>query len=76
MEDLSNFQFLKLLDLEQNRIQRISGIEFNLQIRILRLGKNQIKTIQNLNSLSKLNILDLKNNKITKISGIENCIGL
>ena len=60
------------LDLWNNELTDISGLNLFKNLEKLDLGYNQIKDISVLNSLTKLQKLYLRNNPITDISVIQN----
>eukprot|EP00474_Spongospora_subterranea_P011270 CRZ11728.1 hypothetical protein [Spongospora subterranea] len=62
---------LIFLDLYNNQISHISGLECLTTLRVLMLGKNMIKKIENLSTLHKLDVLDLHSNEIEDISGLD-----
>ena len=53
------------LNMEQNRINEIRGLQANKLLRVLKLGKNNITKIQNLETMMSLRILDLHANSIS-----------
>jgi len=63
-ENLHNFSELKFLDLSNNQISEIQGLEKLQNLQELDLGYNQISEIQGLENLQKLEKLYLYNNQI------------
>lgn len=53
-----------MLDLSNNRIKEIEGLEELINLEKLFLSSNRISQITNLNHLSKLKLLELGDNKI------------
>ena len=70
------FENLKLIDLSNNNISRIEGLENLIGLKELNLDNNQIIEIEGLENLIELESLNLSNNQITKICGLENLIKL
>lgn len=64
------------IDLSNNQISDLSGIEKFSNIRILKLNNNEITGIEGLENLKRLEKLFLRNNRITKINGLNNLINL
>ncbi|XP_039276071.1 uncharacterized protein LOC111044844 [Nilaparvata lugens] len=72
---LDNIQSLGLvrlvfLDIYDNQLDRIAGLDSLPNLRVLLMGKNRIRRMEGLKSLSKLEVLDLHGNQITQISGL------
>lgn len=70
IENLLSLPNLIFLDLYNNQIKEINGLQTVPALRVLMLGKNLIDKIKNLNSLTKLDVLDLHSNKIAKIENL------
>lgn len=66
-----NFNVLTELDLYDNHIKVIDGIENLVNLTNLDLSYNNIKSIQQLSKLTKLKTLYLCSNKISKIENLE-----
>lgn len=58
---------LIFLDLYDNQVEEISGLESLENLRVLLFGKNKLKKITGIKSLTKLEILDLHGNFISQI---------
>ena len=76
--DISNIRglnelspYLYDLDLSNNQIKEIKGLETLENLRFLYLEKNQITEIKGLESLKNLEELDLSENLITEIMGLD-----
>ncbi|KAI5709022.1 hypothetical protein M8J76_008307 [Diaphorina citri] len=66
----TGFGRLVFLDVYDNQIERISGLDALVNLRVLLLGKNRIKSIEGLKCLVRLEVLDLHGNQITQISNL------
>ncbi|CAH0550353.1 unnamed protein product [Brassicogethes aeneus] len=64
------FPFLVFLDVYDNQLEQISGLDGLENLRVLLMGKNRIKKIEGLEGLKKLEVLDLHGNQIVQISGL------
>lgn len=64
------------LDLSNNQISNLNGIEKFSNIRVLKLNNNEITKVKGLENLSGLEKLSLRNNRITEISGLKNLTNL
>lgn len=64
----------RVLDLSNNRIKEIEGLEELINLEKLFLSSNRINKISNLNHLSKLKLLELGDNKIKVIDIFNNLI--
>jgi Leucine-rich repeat (LRR) protein len=71
IENMSNLTNLVLLDLYNNQIEEMTGIESLVTLEVLMLGKNRIKKIEGIGSCKLLDVLDLHCNEITEIQNIE-----
>jgi Leucine-rich repeat (LRR) protein len=67
---------LKLLNLKENDLQRITGLLKQKNLKELYLSANKIGHISGLETLINLETLDLNNNNIKKISGLEALMSL
>jgi len=67
---------LEELDLSDNQIKEMRGLEKFSNLKTLKLANNQINQIKGLNQLKELRKLSLRNNNITKITGIEKLLKL
>ncbi|PAV56408.1 hypothetical protein WR25_15508 [Diploscapter pachys] len=63
---------LEYLELGDNRIKKIGGLENNIKLKQLFLGANQIRKIEGLNGHLDLYELSMPGNAITEIEGLEN----
>ena len=70
IQHLSSLRKLIFLDLYDNKIEEIFGINTLSSLRVLMLGKNRISKIENLNNLHKLDVLDLHGNKIRELENL------
>nr|CAD7577730.1 unnamed protein product [Timema californicum] len=61
---------LVFLDLYDNQLERISGLDTLINLRVLLIGKNRIRRIEGLSVLSKLEVLDLHGNQIYQVGGL------
>ena len=68
MERISELGNLKSLNLANNLITRIEGLENKTNLISLNLSYNQISEIENLENLTKLSTLDMNNNNILDIT--------
>ena len=66
---------LEILDISENQIEEISGLD-GLNIKELYLSNNVLETIKGMTKLESLRILDVSVNKISKLSGLINLISL
>jgi hypothetical protein len=64
------------VDLSNNQISDLNGIEKFSNIKILRLNNNQITKVKGLENLKRLEMLFLRNNRITKFESLDNLINL
>ncbi|XP_035231033.1 leucine-rich repeat-containing protein 49-like isoform X2 [Stegodyphus dumicola] len=70
IENLELFSNLKFLDLSDNLIEQISGLDSLFSLRMLTLARNRIRYIDGLQSLHHLDSLDLSGNEVKEISNI------
>lgn len=61
---------LVFLDLYNNQVENIVGLESLENLRVLLFGKNRLKKIEGIKSLTKLEVLDLHGNQIHQISAL------
>jgi len=72
LEDLEkHYKKIQELDLSNNNIKDLDGIENFTNLRTLNLNNNKIKSIKNLEKLKKLRLVLFRNNIISEIQGIE-----
>ena len=69
VSDLLN---LNQLELSNNKITEIKGLDNLTQLNTLSIRNNQITEIKGLENLTQLNTLSIRNNQITEIKGLEN----
>ncbi|XP_019619475.1 PREDICTED: leucine-rich repeat and guanylate kinase domain-containing protein-like [Branchiostoma belcheri] len=67
---LSNCRQLRELSIAHNNLQKISGLD-HLKIKYLSLRGNNIKKIENLETLVYLQVLNLSGNAISSMAGLE-----
>ena len=63
----NNYANVEELDLSNNKIKNLEGIEKFSNLRILKISNNHINNINGLDSLKKLQKLSLRNNNIAQI---------
>lgn len=73
---LSETEGLKILDLENNNIKKISDLDDLDDLEYLNLGVNAISKIEGLDNLKRLKTLRLHDNGITKIENLDHLINL
>ncbi|CAH0391269.1 unnamed protein product [Bemisia tabaci] len=61
---------LVFLDLYDNQLDKISGIECLCNLRVLLLGKNRLKRIEGLHNQRRLEVLDVHGNQISVVSNL------
>ncbi len=71
IENIVSLPNLSYLDLYDNFIKDLDGINNAFNLKILIIGKNNIQEIRSGLNLKKLEVLDLHSNKIKKISNFE-----
>ena len=83
IEDISNIRGLEgiyskteVLDLSNNNIKKLDGIENFINLKILKLNNNRISQIEGLENLKKLQSLSLRNNLISEIQGFDELTNL
>ena len=64
IEGFDKLWYLKKLDLSNNQISSMKGLEPFINLRVLKLSNNQIQNIEYISMLSKLQVLLLDNNQI------------
>ncbi|XP_067004764.2 leucine-rich repeat-containing protein 49 [Anabrus simplex] len=67
MQGLTRLVFLDIYD---NQLDRVSGLDSLINLRVLLMGKNRIRRIEGLNGLNKLEVLDLHGNQIYQVGGL------
>ena len=68
---VKNFPNLQILDLNDNQIKIIEGLDQLTNLNTLYLGRNEIAKIERLEKLKTLNTLILSRNEIKKIEGLD-----
>ncbi|MBY9020436.1 MAG: leucine-rich repeat domain-containing protein [Candidatus Lokiarchaeota archaeon] len=72
IEDQKNdYENVQELDLSNNNIKDLDGIENFINLRTLNLNNNKIRSIKNLDKLKELREVSFRNNNITEIENIE-----
>jgi len=67
----NNYSNIEELDLSDNQIKELHGLEKYVNLNILKIANNQVAHIKGLDNLKKLQKLSLRNNNISKIEGID-----
>ncbi|KAL3288028.1 hypothetical protein HHI36_002480 [Cryptolaemus montrouzieri] len=67
-----SFPYLVFLDLYDNQLEKISGLESVENLRVILMGKNRLKKIDGFQNLKQIEVLDLHGNKITHVKGLSN----
>lgn len=75
IEGLSSLSFLQVLDLSDNDINMIQGLD-HLPLRELNLAGNNLLTLHGLDKLTELSYLDVSRNKITCLAPLRKCTNL
>ncbi|GLH07241.1 Protein artichoke [Gryllus bimaculatus] len=72
LDDLSlqSLSRLVFLDIYDNQLEKVSGLDYLENLRVLLMGKNRIRRIEGLNNLRKLEVLDLHGNQIYQVGGL------
>lgn len=66
-----------MLDLSNNRIQKITNLENCVQLDTLIISNNRISSLQHVNlALGNVRVLNLQNNLIESTLGLEKLFGL
>ncbi|KAL2916830.1 hypothetical protein HK105_203609 [Polyrhizophydium stewartii] len=76
IENLDNLVNLVFLDMFNNQIESIRGLDELVNLRVLMLSRNRIRRIENLDSLVRLDVLDLHSNQIIAIENISKLLAL
>ena len=66
-----NYSLTKVLDLSNNSIKQIDGIEKFTMLEKLNLNNNKISSLKGFNMLNNLKVLSLRNNEIINLDGLE-----
>eukprot|EP01083_Nonionella_stella_P065938 173210_1 len=64
---------LQILNLSNNKIQSLDGIQHMLQLQELHVGENEITSLQMISSLHELIVLDFHDNFVDDLSPIAHC---
>jgi protein phosphatase 1 regulatory subunit 7 len=75
IEGLVSNKTLKILDLSENEIEDVEGLD-NLNLTELYLSANKIQIVKGFTKLDKLRVLDLSINDITLLGGLSQLISL
>ena len=67
----NHYDVLEELDLSDNQIKELRGLEKFSKLKSLKLANNQINQIKSLNQLKELRKLSLRNNNLSEITGFE-----
>ena len=73
---LIDFPALKILDLRDNQLRKLEGLERLTSLTKLILWRNQINKLEGLDRLTSLTELDLSANQINKLEGLERLTSL
>ena len=68
--------FVKELNIDNNEIQLLSGIEQYSNLEILGISNNQISSLNGIENLKNLENLNINKNQINNIENLENCSNL
>lgn len=71
IENISSLSYLVFLDLSDNCLEKINGLDGLTNLRVLMLSRNRIKIIEGLTSLIHLDVLDLSGNEICEICNLK-----
>jgi hypothetical protein len=69
---LENYSGLARLDLDDNRITKIDGLDNLKALEFLNLDNNNIEKVEGIDNLTGLRNLSLDHNRISKIEGLDN----
>ncbi|XP_046661614.1 leucine-rich repeat-containing protein 49-like isoform X2 [Homalodisca vitripennis] len=74
LDNISTIGLSKLvfLDVYDNQLDRIAGLDTLATLRVLLMGKNRIRRMEGLKNLVKLEVLDLHGNQISQVGGLAN----
>ncbi|XP_075993806.1 leucine-rich repeat- and IQ domain-containing protein 1 [Genypterus blacodes] len=70
LDGLSQLTELRYIDVQDNDITFVDCEQMS-NLRVLRLGRNQLTSIHGLSGVDQLDVLDLSHNCITRITGLE-----
>ncbi|XP_054279143.1 uncharacterized protein LOC128997528 [Macrosteles quadrilineatus] len=72
LDNISTIGLSKLvfLDVYDNQLDRIAGLDSLPTLRVLLMGKNRIRRMEGLRNLMKLEVLDLHGNQISQVGGL------
>ena len=75
LQGLDSLKHLQHLDLRNNDIYRIAGLD-GLPLKSLNLSGNHISDLENLYTLVQLQVLEVADNELVSLSGLQNCKAL
>ena len=67
----ADLEKVKYLDLDNNQLTDVKGLEKLTQLKILELSRNQLTNVKGLEKLTKLEWLALELNQLTSVKGLE-----
>ena len=76
LSNLNKFINLRELNLSENKISEIKGLDSLVNLQELYLDHNQVKEIKGLDSLVNLRTLSISCNEIREIKGLDNLVNL
>nr|MDO8111044.1 hypothetical protein [Candidatus Sigynarchaeota archaeon] len=76
MAPLASLKHLEWVNLKNNHIERIEGLEGNLSLQRLMLSDNHINRIEGLGGCNALTELGLNGNRIDRIEGLDDLLNL
>lgn len=74
--NLENFPQLRVLDLSENTITRIEGLQSLRDLEQLNLERNNIEKLEGLDFQQRLRKLYLRHNRIRRLEGLKFCMSL
>ena len=75
-DKLLNLTNLERLELDNNNLTSLEGIENLTNLKWLDLSNNKLTSLEGIKNLTNLEVLKLSNNKLTSLKGIENLTNL
>ncbi len=67
----ADYEKVKALNLENNQLTSVEGLEKLTQLTSLPLNDNQLTDVKDLEKLTHLRVLNLYNNQLTSVTGLE-----